>query len=272
MSSNNAYVFGDPELDRQRLETQSRLIARYVRASAQKLCGDEVESILDVGCGEGQLGFALQDVYVGATLTGIDRDAHAAETATARAQSEFRSATFVQGDVQQSLPLGPYDLVFMSLLLLHTQQPGAVLNNAYKVMKPGACLWIIDATEAMGGQGGDSPGDWLFGLFFRTLEKIGAHPHIMSELPGLLAAAGFEQATSHRDDPFATNNQIEREQVNAAGLGAIYNAREMLARVNDIPIYQIDKAFAELADIIVRNPYISMDPVLVVVTAHKPEQ
>lgn len=270
MSNANPYVFGDPELDRQRLETQSRLIARYVRANAQKLCGNEIHSILDVGCGEGQLGFALQDVYVGAALSGIDRDPQAVETANARAQREFRNAKFVAGDVQQSLPPGPYDLVFMSLLLMHTQQPGATLANAYTVMKPGAYLWIIDATEAMGGQGSDSPGDWLFGLFFKTLAMIGAHPHIMNELPGLLAAAGFEQVEAHPDDPFATSNLTERGQVNAAGLGAIYNARQMLARANNIPISEVDRAFAQLANVLVLNPNIPIDQVLGVVTARKP--
>lgn len=271
--TSSPYIFGDAELDRQRLETQSRLIARYVRARARAFGGDEVHRILDVGCGEGQLGFALQDVYVGAELVGIDRDPHAIETANQRAEREFRTARFVAGDVQQGLPDGPFDLVFMCLLLMHTQQPAAVLAHTYSVMRPGATLWIIDATEAMGGAGDDSVGDRLFSLFFKTLERIGSHPHIMAELPSLLAAAGFSDYTFHsgeEDDPFASSNLAERTQVNAAGLGAIYNARQALARVNDVPIAQIDKMFAELATTLVLNPNVPLARVLGVVTAKKP--
>ncbi len=269
----NPYIFGDAELDRQRLETQSRLIARYVRARARAFGGDEVHRILDVGCGEGQLGFALQDVYLGAELVGIDRDPHAVQTANQKAEREYRTARFVAGDVQQALPDGPFDLVFMCLLLMHTQQPAAVLAHAYNLMRPGATLWIIDATEAMGGAGDGSDGDRLFGLFFQTLERIGSHPHIMNELPALLAAAGFSDYTYHddeQDDPFASSNLAERTQVNAAGLGALYNARGALAKVNDLPIAQIDRMFANLATSLVLNPNAPLVRVLGVVTVKKP--
>jgi hypothetical protein len=47
----NPYIFGNPETDRQRLETQSRLFTRYIRAHARAFCGDKVHRILDVGCG-----------------------------------------------------------------------------------------------------------------------------------------------------------------------------------------------------------------------------
>ncbi len=269
----NPYIFGDAKLDRQRLETQSRLIARYVRARARAFGGDEVHRILDVGCGEGQLGFALQDVYVGAELVGIDRDPHAIETARQRAEREFRTAHFVAGDVHQTLPDGPFDLVFMCLLLMHTQQPAAVLAQAYSVMRPGATLWIIDATEAMGGSGADNDGARLFALFFQTLERIGSHPHIMSELPTLLQATGFTDYTYHdgeQDNPFASSNLAERTQVNAAGLGAIYNACMALAKVNAVPLAQIDRMFASLANTMVLNPNIPLARVLGVVTVKKP--
>ena len=84
------------------------------------------------------MGFALQDVFSTAHLVGVDHDSPALDRARVQATAEERAARFVEGDVQAALPPGPYDLVFMSLLLLHVPQPAQVLAHAYTVLRPGA--------------------------------------------------------------------------------------------------------------------------------------
>jgi 2-polyprenyl-3-methyl-5-hydroxy-6-metoxy-1,4-benzoquinol methylase len=148
-NQDNPYIFGNPDKDRRRLDTMARLIARYVRDHAREFAAGDVHSILDVGSGEGQLGFALQDVWSGSSLTGVERDPMAVSKANQEAARSHHAAHFVEGDVQLGLPPGPYDLVLMSLILAHTQQPAAVLERAYGVMRPGATLWIMDASELM---------------------------------------------------------------------------------------------------------------------------
>lgn len=269
----NPYIFGDPDKDRRRLETMARLIANYVRDHARELCGDDVKHILDVGSGQGQLGFALQDLYPGASLTGVERDSLAVAHANQQAQQEGRNAHFVEGDVHEGLPAGPYDLVLMSLILAHTQRPAAVLEAAYAVMQPGATLWVMDASELMAGDGTDSANDQLFRLLIDTMQKLGVHPNILAELPELTSAAGFSDYTRHETDadhPLASHNREERMQVNAAALGAIYAARPLIARVQNLPISTLDALFVELTNDLMNSEQISSRRYFAVVTAKKP--
>ncbi len=272
---NNPYIFGNPETDRQRLETQSRLFIRYIRAHARAFCGDKVHTILDGGCADGQLGFALQDVYPGATLTGVDRDAAVISRAQSRATQEQRPATFVQSDIQQGMPAGPFDLVFLSNILLHTQRPEAVLLHAYAVMGPGATLWVIDSNgETRDATFPTASGTELATLFFKTLTRLGAHPNIASELPALLSAAGFvdyARRESTTDHPTMSNNAADQMQVNAVALGALFNARQATAALNGIALADFDNMFVNFVNAMMNDTRLSTPPLFAVITAHKPD-
>lgn len=272
-NQDNPYIFGNPDNDRRRLDTMAQLIARFVRDHAREFAAGEVHSILDVGSGEGQLGFALQDAWPGASLTGVERDPLAVSKANQAAARDKRAAHFVEGDVQLDLPPGPYDLVLMSLILAHTQRPQAVLERAYEVMRPGATLWIMDASELMAGDGTDSASDQLFQLLIDTMQKIGVHPNIIDELPELMKQAGFTAYTRHdtdSDHPLASHNRDERMQVNAAALGAIYAARPLIARVQGIPISRLDALFVELTNDLMSSQEVSSRRFFAVVIAKKP--
>lgn len=272
MDEHNEYIFGDPEIDRQRLETQSRLIARYVRAHARDFGGDNVQRILDVGSGDGLLGFALQDVLSDAAVVGIDRNPAAVARANEHAQQEGRAAEFIVGDIQAGLPAGPFDLVLMSLVLLHTHDVSALLNRAYAVLRPGGTLWVIDNIETSGPNSYVAQSE-IFRLLFTTLERIGGHPNILAELPQLAMNAGFtdyQRRETMSDHPMYTTSIAERTQVNAAGLGAIYNARPAISQVMGVPLARLDQMFAETTNFLMAERASETPPLFGVATARKP--
>jgi SAM-dependent methyltransferase len=77
-------------------------------------------SVLDVGCGAGL--FARAAVARGARVTGIDTD----PAAVARAAGEVPDGTFVVRDALDP-PAAPFDVVAAVQLLMHVDDPAAVL-------------------------------------------------------------------------------------------------------------------------------------------------
>lgn len=272
MEQQSQYIFGDPEQDRLRSETQSRLIGQYLKRHARNFIGLEVQDILDVGCGDGQLGFALQEVYPQAKLVGIDRDPASIQRASASADARDRDARFVVGDIQQGLPEGEFDFALASLVLLHTQQPAAVLRHAFARLRNGGTLLVIDLRHLP--PNGVLPSyDRLNALLFTTLGRIGSQPNIVTELPSLLIKAGFvdiERRDSDDDHPMTAANERDLRQVFAAGIGAMYNAREGMAAVTGTPLAEIEAMIVDVMNETVHMNSFEVPPVLAVITARKP--
>lgn len=87
--------------------------------------------LLDVGCGTGWIAKHFPD------YTGID----GSSDAVAQAGELGRNVIF--GDVDQALPFGnaTFDAVVMKDLLEHVQNPGAVVGEALRVLRPGGLVF-----------------------------------------------------------------------------------------------------------------------------------
>ncbi len=242
--NDNPYIFGDDETDRYRLETQTRLFSEYIRSNAQHFVGDSVRSILDLGCGEGQLGFALREVYPHARLVGIDRDPKAIEKAQAKAaERKLDNYQFIVGDVEQPLVAGPFDLVYASLILLHTRQPEKVVGNVFAALNPGGYFWAKEgSTQAI--ELTDEPNlKELYQLMAKAMTTIGVRPNIGGELPGLLAEAGYEQVRQETE-VYALGGQSQAGQVMfAVTVGAMYNARTMVSKISGVPVSELEQMY-----------------------------
>src|SRR5262249_32506342 len=112
----NPYVLSG-EIDRARLVAQTRLFRSYIEKNAKQFVGEDVKSILDLGCGEGQLALVFAKLYPQAKILGIDKDEKAIEVAQ-RAAKGTPNVEFQVGDILQGLPSGPFDLVYESLVLM----------------------------------------------------------------------------------------------------------------------------------------------------------
>ncbi len=248
-TGHNPYIFGDDETDRYRLQTQARISASRLKTNARAYIGDMVASILDLGCGEGQLGFVLREVYPEASLVGIDRDARAIERAQAQAaQLALSNTAFFTGDVEQEIPAGPFDLVFAELIFLHMRQTKRVLELIYEQLAPGGQLWVKDLNPRLRERVNHPAYQRLCDMLFVALEAIGAHPLVIDELPPLLASVGYEDVHLELEEYTLGGPTLEGQGMLAVTLGAFYNARQLMSKVNGVPVSEIERLYVEVAN------------------------
>lgn len=255
MAEDNPYIFGDPDTDRFRLETQSRLFSSYVRHHAREFCGDNVRSILDVGCGDGQLGFVLHEIYPAARLVGVDSDVKAIENAKRRvAQEGLSNIEFQVGSVEQSLPAGPFDLVYASAIFTHLHQPKQMIQMAYAALDPGGHFWVKDFDpdyfdDPTALQFLDGKFIAMLKLLLDTVVMIGGHPYCLRDLPGWMREAGFTNIRKEREYLRQGGSSEEGISTFAIGIGAFYNARALISKVRGIPDSELAQMYADVINL-----------------------
>jgi SAM-dependent methyltransferase len=250
MTTNNPYIFGDPALDRERLKTQTRLFSDYIQANARRLVGPQIHSILDLGCGEGQLGLLLQDVYGPQTrLVGIDKDDRAIATAQQRAiESGQTTAEFRVNDVTalDVVPPGDFDLVYISLLLLHLQRVDKALALAYNSLRPGGAIWIkdihINLRTAIKHPAFKKIGD----IMGDAMTMIGVNSFISVEVPRLLQTAGFSDIYEEVEQYPLGGPTLEGQATLATILGAFHHARHMMSQMTRVPVAEIERLYMDI--------------------------
>jgi SAM-dependent methyltransferase len=254
LAQDDPYIFGDPATDRNRLETQTRIFSNYIRTNAHHFIGDRVRRILDLGCGEGQLGFVLGSLYPDAQLVGIDKDEKAIAAAWLRAQVSGASSTeFIVGDIEQELPAGPFDLIYVSTVLIHTHQPKHVVAMAYERLRPAGYLWVKDFDPAIFTdplQQAYCGGKYLamLRLLMDTVQAIGGNPYCVNDLPSWMSEIGFVNIRREQErNPIGGRDEIGRT-IMALGLGAFYNARSVISKVQGVPEYDLVQMYSEVID------------------------
>ena len=117
-------------------------------------------TLLDVGCGSGQL--ALLAAKDGLEVTGVDIAPNWVERARARAQAEGLRATFDEGDAE-ALPYADksFDLVVSILGAMFAPRPDLVAQELLRVCAPGGTVAMANWTP----QG-------FVGQMFKTVAKF----------------------------------------------------------------------------------------------------
>jgi ubiquinone/menaquinone biosynthesis C-methylase UbiE len=125
----------------------SRLVARDFLGWLDRAAGLRW---LDVGCGTGALSATILERCAPAELTAIDPSA--GFLATARARIADARARFEQGDGQAlPLPGGALDVAVSGLVLNFVADPGAMLREMRRVLRPGSpvALYVWDYAGEM---------------------------------------------------------------------------------------------------------------------------
>ncbi len=242
----NPYILSG-EVDRARLVAQTRLFRNYIEKNAKQFLGENIKSILDIGCGEGQLTLAFAKLYPEARIVGIDKDEKAIEVAQ-RAAKAMPNVEFVVGDVQQSLPNGPFDLVYASVVLMHVPNTAKVLKLVYEALRPEGYFWSKDHHASMA-TAVDHPafkrlGDWMGA----TVDRIGGHWRIGAELADILSTAGFTNVRAEKEIYTLGNKTSEERITMSINLGALYNSRKLTNRILGVPESDVEKAYKEVLD------------------------
>lgn len=230
MSRPNLYIFGDQATDQHRLLVQAQVFREYITDHAAAFVPTPPTRILDLGCGGGQLSIVLHDLYPQADLVGIDRSPVA--LAAARRQPGLEQATFVEGDIQQTLPPGPFDLIYTSMVLSHIPALATVIERIYAALAPGGTLWVKDLHPAITMASSQPDYQFLSALILQAMRQGGGHPELVTELPPLLAAAGFTAIQVHEDERYSLGGEsLEGQMMLADMLAGIRTAAPFLSRL-----------------------------------------
>ncbi len=168
--------------------------ARLSQAYFSRLPLGDARRILALGCGTGIEVRALARLTGPATaIVGVDHSAALIDTARRLTDAEgvADNVTFGVGDAHHtSYDDGEFDIVTLHTLISHVDEPGRVLREARRIVRPGGTVAIFD-------------GDYASLTFAypdhamaKTIEEkliqlIVANPRIMRDMPRLLKEAGL---------------------------------------------------------------------------------
>jgi ubiquinone/menaquinone biosynthesis C-methylase UbiE len=121
---------------------------RALHERAVELAGIEPGQVVaDVGCGTGNLSFAVLAAQPGAQVTGLDPDGDALRRAARKARRRGVALTLVQGYADR-IPAehASLDHVVSSLALHHVDDDGriAFARDALRALRPGGRVTIVD--------------------------------------------------------------------------------------------------------------------------------
>ena len=146
--------------------------------------------VLDIGCGTGRFAIPMAE-KLGYRVTGADP----AQEMLVKAQHK-NPGGMVTWDVQDAhrltYPDASFDIVFMSHVLHHCENPPQIIGECWRVLVPGGILLIRHSTIE---EFGDEPE----GTFFpETREINAARAATQAELEILLNNAGFTEIRSEQ--------------------------------------------------------------------------
>jgi len=195
--SATSYVLGDSETERQRLRQQAGLIGGFTRHVLEQAGIAPGMSVLDVGCGAGDVALLLADM-VGAAgrVVGVDRNPAILAAAERRTTAAgYANVRFVAGDVTDpSVDLGrDFDAAVGRLVLMYNPDTVAALRAIAERVAPGGVVafqeadftWFAHSIPPIPLMA--SMRDWISGAFAAG----GSDPHIGFRLPQVFAAAGL---------------------------------------------------------------------------------
>lgn len=176
------------------------------------------QAVVDVGCGTGNLSFAVLAAQPDARVTGLDPDGDALRRAARKARRRDVSLTLVQGYADR-IPAEDTSLdhVVSSLALHHIDDDGRVAfaHDALRALRPGGKVTVIDfggpargAADARHPTHGHGPAHALRHLPRLLRSRVAQSPAVARNLGDgmvtLLVGAGFGDAreVEHVDHTF----------------------------------------------------------------------
>ncbi len=152
----------------------------------------EARSVLEVGSGLGVLTSEVARSNPRAEIVGVEYSQAQLKKAATYGLPNLR---FVQGDAHRlRFDDDRFDVVYCRWLLEHVSDPGGVLREMRRVLKPGGKIFVEENDVSL--QRYDPPApqaEKLWSLVAQLQVKLGGDPLIGSKLFGLLTTSGFEE-------------------------------------------------------------------------------
>jgi ubiquinone/menaquinone biosynthesis C-methylase UbiE len=198
------YVMGHDDRERRRLALQASILNPLTEQLLRRAGISTGMHVLDLGCGIGELSLmAARLVGRHGTVTAIDIDQAALATAAARAREQaLGNLQFVQGSIDQYEPWRAFDAVIGRHILIHLQDPLAILRKAYECLSPAgvAVFQEYDFSTVHAAYPPCPLLDRLMGVF-RNFFGAMTHGNIGTQLLHLLLEAGFRAPDCRAEYP-----------------------------------------------------------------------
>jgi SAM-dependent methyltransferase len=165
----------------------------HARPEMRPFVPDSARRILDIGCGEGAFAASLKREREGVSVTGVEIDPGAAQTARAHLDR------VLTGDAASALPqleAEAFDVIVLNDVLEHVPDPESLLRALRPLVAEGGCLVasIPNVREFFTVKDLVLHGRWEYqdeGILDRTHVRF----FTRSSLPGLFERAGYELET-----------------------------------------------------------------------------
>ena len=144
--SNSGYQLGSADDELARLELQGRALAQATHMIFDAAGIRPGMRVLDLGCGTGDVAFVAADlVGPDGHVVGVDRSPEALARARIRAgQRGLAQVEFVEGDIHDPAPGGPFDAVVERAVLMYVPDPAEVLRRQATVLRAGGLVVPIE--------------------------------------------------------------------------------------------------------------------------------
>ena len=216
--SGSDYQFGSGEGELARLERQGRALAPATRMIFDAAGIRSGMRVLDLGCGPGDVAFVAADlVGPDGQVVGVDRSPEALAQARHRAEQRgLAGVRFVEGDIHDPAPGGPFDAIVGRLVLMYVPDPAAVLRAQATVLRAGGLVVPVEVDITTARSLPALPlvsqaSSWLVEAF----AKGGISPSLGSRLWGVLPGGGTAPAGDDRD-PAALRTRRSRSHWHAS--------------------------------------------------------
>lgn len=189
-----------------RLTEQNEFLKHFSIEHLKKAGISEDSDVVEPGCGNGAMTVFL--AKTARKVYAVDKSEKQLNEARKAIKAEgVENVIFIQDDAQslKNIPPQSADLVYIRLLLLHVQNPKAVIESAKNLLKPGGVL-VLEEPIISSSEHTNLPG------YIEALEKLAASwrvdYNIGSRLVNLCEEAGFSYTVEeHR--PVMTPRQAK---------------------------------------------------------------
>ena len=156
--------------DMQRFGPVHRHHRRIFSEILRNLPQDQIQTIADIGCGEGSNLLFLKSQFPHARLFGFDISKTAIESAKRNVNAEFRLL-----DIQKEIPQQKFDLVFCSDVVEHLEDDQTALKNIKSITNKYALIATVQGRMRSNEQTIGHVRNYEYGELKQKIEAAGLH-------------------------------------------------------------------------------------------------